>query len=256
MSRRTMQDAFRLIFSPEAILPFLLGSLALGVMGNAVFTLLTNWLGSSTPALLSIVLGTVLVLIGAAFFLERVLRRLPGRLKLDKKAPEARRGLILLVSNKEACQTAITYHGPRLDHCWLLHSTITTELANEVCQDLEGQGKHGHLRHVEDVFDPTVCAKVVEDIYANLPAPLTPADVILDFTGMTALASIGGVLAAVGWQAPLEYTPAQRDSSNRVMGSLPPFEVVLTPTLLGRPGATPRPTPSASASTREHDRQL
>jgi len=71
----------RRFFSPEALVPFLFGSIALGVLSNAAFTCSTA---------------------------------LPGM-----RSPAKHRGLILLVSNRPTCDKAIQFHGGSLERVWL-----------------------------------------------------------------------------------------------------------------------------------------
>ncbi|MDQ2805469.1 MAG: hypothetical protein M3Z04_00895 [Chloroflexota bacterium] len=242
-----LQAAWSHLFDPQALVPFLVGSMALAVLGNAVFQLFTNWLGTGSPALLGIIFTMLLVLIVASLVLAHVLNRLPPPAELKIEHPDPRSGLILLVSNEEACLAAIRWHQATLQHSWLVHSTMTANIAQEVAKYLEEQHIKVDLCYVSDVFDPTVCAKEVEGIYGDLPAGLTARDVILDFTGMTAIASIGAVLACMGRQAPMQYTPAQRDENGRVIRSLPPFEVILVPI----PAGGPSPTATAAVGSAE-----
>ena len=52
----------RRFFSPEALVPFLFGSIALGVLSNAAFTLLTNQFGTESSSVLMIAFGSLLIL--------------------------------------------------------------------------------------------------------------------------------------------------------------------------------------------------
>lgn len=55
----------------------------------------------------------------------------------------------------------------------------------------------------------------------------TPDDIIADFTGMTAQASVGMVLASLSVQSPLQYTPAQSQDGKPTGRSLNPIEITL-----------------------------
>jgi hypothetical protein len=67
----------------------------------------------------------------------------------------------------------------------------------------------------------------VERIYSDLPPGCLETDVILDFTGMTACASVGSVLACLNENRSIQYTPAQYDTTLKAMQPLDPVEVVL-----------------------------
>jgi hypothetical protein len=101
-------------------------------------------------------------------------------------------------------------------------------LATELEAELQAQGKKAKLVLINDVYDLLECRNQVDEIYTQLPAGLSPSDVILDFTGMTAMASVGSVLACLDEQRSLQYTPAVFDEQLRAMRPRDPVEVVLT----------------------------
>ncbi len=71
------------------------------------------------------------------------------------------------------------------------------------------------------------CRNTVDRIYTHLPADLPESEVILDFTGMTSIASVGAVLACLNDQRPIQYTPAVFDSALKVLRPRDPIEIVL-----------------------------
>lgn len=151
-----------------------------------------------------------------------------GRLRLNQtpEAPKKHRGLILLVSRQIPCRTAIHYHLPELKYCWLLHSAQTEPDARALRQESTAQGIQFNTIQVNDINDPLEYYQYIQKIYANLPTPLSPQDVIADYTGMTAHGSVGMVFASRKYQSPLQYTPINPNSAKE---SLAPIEIVLKP---------------------------
>jgi hypothetical protein len=132
--------------------------------------------------------------------------------------PSKHRGLILLVSRLESCQTAIRYHSPVLEYCWLICSPQSLQLAQQLKQEFSNL-KIPKPIVVNDVYDPQEFYQEVKKIYTKLlPPKLTEKDVIADFTGMTAQASVGMVLAARSLQGELQYTPAEVNAEGQPTG--------------------------------------
>lgn len=80
---------------------------------------------------------------------------------------------------------------------------------------------------VNDVYEPLDFSEVVKKIYLNLPDNLTERDVICDFTGMTAQASVGMVLTSILIRTRLQYTPAEIADGKLTGRSLEPIEITL-----------------------------
>lgn len=229
--RTNFSQAARIFFNPETLLPFIVGAVFLSVLGNSVTQILFSFFGTSPKAALGIGLGAVLIFSLSVLLFARGLARLKTpQVKLDKKCPNKRRGLILLVSKMEPCQVAIEYHKSVLEGCWLICSKETLKIAN----DLIAQFPQVNIAEpivVNDIYDPLEFYRCVKNIYSRLPSDWNEQDLIADFTGMTANASVGMVLASLSRQYPLEYTPAELDkSTGKTTGrSLPPIEITLKP---------------------------
>jgi hypothetical protein len=232
-------QAVRLFFQPQTLVPFLLGSVVLGVLGNAVFALLTKLVGGTGPLVL-IVGGRLVVLLVAAAVLGWALRRiaeagiLPG-----KSTPARHKGLIFLVSRAETTRHAVNYHLPALRHCWLFCSDRTRPLAEEVGHDYPQVAFH--LVAVRDVNDPLEFMRLANDVYRRLPAGLTTGDVIADYVGMTAHGSVGLALACVGRDWPLQYIPGEYDADLKAVRPLDPIQIDLPLTVTVRRSAAPSP---------------
>src|SRR5712691_1563995 len=210
--RRSFVSGMQLLTTPQSLLTFLIGGIALGVLGNAVYQVLTNWFGANNSAMAGIISGAFLVLVGVAVMLGHLAHRLrPAPPLPDKQTPHKRRGLIILISNEKTARKALDWHQETLEWCWLVCSAQSMPLATQFEAELQAQGKRAKLVLINDVYDPLECRNQVDAIYTQLPAGLSPSDVILDFTGMTSMASVGSVLACLDEQRSLQYTPAVFD---------------------------------------------
>jgi hypothetical protein len=238
--RNTLSQAIKIVFSPETILPFLVGSVFLAVFGNAVYDIFKNIFGVTTPDLVKIGAIALLILVAAVGVASGVIAQRLDRLPIDipfevqqKALDRQYRGLILLVSKSEACETAIRFHQPLLNRCWLICSAKTLPQAQElrhrfpmVCVD--------QPIVINDIYNPLAFCACISAIYrTRLPKGWQDSDVIADYTGMTAHASVGTVLACVGTARSLQYTPAKIDRQGKIVGSLNPIRVMLNwqPTL-------------------------
>lgn len=228
MQAKSYSSAWQLLFSPEAIIPFLLGSLMMAVAGNALYELLTNLLGTNSKAIIAIGFGALLVMAGAVIALKHFVNRLQAAPALvGKKSPEPRKGLILMVSDPEPCRKAIEWHKKTLDNCWLLYSSRSQDNAEELRGELHQAGIKTEMIFISDVYDPIEFKDKVESIYASLPEGWTESDVILDFTGMTGCASVGSVVACLDEARPKQYTPGQYNEKMEAMQPLDPVEIIL-----------------------------
>lgn len=232
--RNTLSQALKIVFNPETILPFLVGSVFLSVFGSAIYDMFKLRLGETLPDLIRIAAISLLILMAAVLVVCWVLTQRLARLSVDvpfevqqKKLDRQYPGLILLVSQLEACEQAIRFHLPVLKRCWL----ITSEQKLEIAQELGRRFPEVCLDKpilINDVYNPLEVRDRVNEIYCTrLPKGWREAGVIADYTGMTVHASVGTVLACVGSDRPLQYTPAKVDSHGKIVGSLNPTRIVL-----------------------------
>ncbi|MBD6620458.1 CRISPR-associated protein [Komarekiella sp. 'clone 1'] len=228
--RPNFSDVAKIFFSPETLFPFLIGTIFLSVLSNAVTQILFSWLGTSVKVSIGIALGAVCIFALSVWLFGIGLSRLRQKteVKLDKVSPAKRRGLILLVSRPEPCRKAINYHIPLLECVWLICSQETLTVAQNLQQEF-AQLKIPAPIVVNDIYDPLDFYKCVKKIYKNLPDSWNIADVIADYTGMTAHGSVGMVLASLGGQYSLQYTPAEIDKTTQkpTGRSLSPIEIAL-----------------------------
>ena len=247
MRNRTLYSGLQALFSPGAVWPFLIGAAAVGVLGNAVYDLLLalfcwNFSAADWSTFFVLILS-IIVLIGAAWFFSRIIDRLqPLPPITNTQAPHVHKGLILLVSREEPCRKAIDYHSDHLVFCRFIYSTKSADIATKLAAELKSRGIDADVELVLDVLNPLEIQGKVEAIYDNLPAGLQEADVIVDFTGMTAVASVGAVLGCVNRPRHIEYVPAVYDDEGRGIRSYEdPIEIVFNNQ---RPSASPQPTPA------------
>lgn len=222
-----------IFFNPETLVPFLLGSVFLAVLGNAVWQIALDFFmqltgGNTTLAALQIAVGSLLIFSFSVLLFARGLRRMEPQILPGAHTPSKHRGLILLVSREATCRVAIEYHQPELKYCWLLHSNESRQIAIDLREEFEAQGITFNLILVENVYNPVEFFHTVRRIYASLPPNCDPQDVIADYTGMTAHGSVGMVLAGISAPpyTPLQYTPAQPEDPTK---SMAPIEIVLRP---------------------------
>ena len=229
MAKRTI-GGWESMFSPDLLIPFIFGAVALGVLGNAVFTLLTNWLTTENPALIRISIGAFLSIVLFGWMLRKFLyRRQIAAFSIGKKKPDQRKGMILLVSNFQTARAAIEIHKELLSRCWLICSDASEKVGYELKTEFENKSTEFEIICIGDleVFDPVILKNKVEEIYSNLPDFFSEQDVILDFTGMTAVASVGAVLACVGKNRPMQYVPAPYNQKLKAVQPSEPIEIEL-----------------------------
>ncbi|MEH1797026.1 MULTISPECIES: CRISPR-associated protein [unclassified Nostoc] len=220
-------QAAKIFFNPETLVPFIIGTIFLSVLGNALTQILFNVFGTTTTAAVGIALGSVLIFMFSVWFLAKSLSKVRSpEIDLGKLPPKKHKGLMLLVSRHEPCKKAIEYHLPELEYCWLICSSQSLDLAKKLKQDFPTL-KIAEPIVVNDIYDPLEFYQVVKKIYKNLPPGWTIEDAIADFTGMTAQGSVGMVLASLSVQSLLQYTPAEFKDGQPTGYSLNPIEITL-----------------------------
>jgi hypothetical protein len=231
--KRDINQAFQALFNPSTITPFLLGSIVLAILGNAIYDVIKLALGAEVPQLLSIILICLLLmagLVGLLVFLvnqnlKKIRQNTPSSL-IQRRVKRKYRGLIFLISREDACRKSIEFHLPTLERCWLLCSTQTLPAADNLRQEFPLICVDSPLV-VNDILDPNEFRDLVNQAYDLKLPGWSDMDIIVDYAGMTAHGSVGVVLACLNTLRPMQYTPAVKDASGRICGSAEPIEVIL-----------------------------
>ena len=190
---------------------FVIGAVSLGVFVNALFeflrVLLTDWnvsLASLAVAGLSVAVFWLTVIV----FSERMKTAAQMTLTTDMVPPRKRRGLIVLVSDRgdEVLRAAVEFHTGMLERCWL----ICSEKSKKVAEDFRASHPSICVDEpivVPNVYLPIETFRAVRGILDSLGNDWNTDDVIADYTGMTAHASVGTALACSINGIAMQYTP-------------------------------------------------
>jgi hypothetical protein len=220
-------QAAKRFFNPETLIPFLIGAIFLSVLGNAISDILKAFIGDTTEGAVKIAISSVFIFAFSVWLVEKSLTKNSPPMDLGKSSPQQHKGLILLVSREEPCRKAIEHHLPQLEKCWLICSSQSLNTAKQLQQNFP-QIKMPEPLVINDIYDPIEFARVVRNIYDNLPSQWTKDDIIADCTGMTALGSVGTALASLLMkQSRLQYTPAELRNGEPTGNCLSPIEIVL-----------------------------
>ncbi|MFQ3663816.1 MAG: hypothetical protein SNJ69_15680 [Chloroflexaceae bacterium] len=222
MNQPSLNDLLRLFLETRVPILFLIGSLALAILGNAVYELLVNAFGATPQFLIALIISAVMIFSFVVLGFQRLLRaiqrrgRTNGEIKPDEQAlPHA--GLILPVSPnpKAADAEIIAWHVRQatLRHCWLLATREVAENGRlgDLQQLLLDRNVTPHVLSLEDAIRADeVYAKVREAIEQARPVrdawPL-----IADITGGTKAMTAGILLACLDANVPVQYWVAPRD---------------------------------------------
>ncbi len=220
MNRRRATDIFEMITDPRVPVLFLLGSVVLAVLGNAVYDLLMELTAPARDNALVLRLellstGAVIALVGIVasiwlwYRLQR--RRLPPDVAPAQLLDAGYAGLILFVSERAdaAERAAITYHleMQTLRQLWLIVTRESREKTLDLIRWLREQPGGDHVQVTQlpltDAFD---LASAYETLIGALALTGQDLDhVIVDITGGTKYMSTGAVLACREYGVPMQY---------------------------------------------------
>lgn len=217
MKEPRFNELFQLFFDPKAPILFVIGSIALGVLGNAVYTLLTGALGVSDAALAGIIVGATLIFALTVLLFRWLVRRLgrivrPNVSNEELAAPHS--GLILLVgANPSGSESRlIAWHAQQrtLRHCWLVVSPQVQHRIDSLEFELRERNAVPHRLEIGDVNQAGETYRAVRDGLIESQRLLRDAPVIVDITGGTKPMTAGAVLACLELDAPMEYLASVR----------------------------------------------
>ncbi|HEU4326772.1 MAG TPA: hypothetical protein VFS21_26770 [Roseiflexaceae bacterium] len=216
-------DLFRPFLETRVPLLFLIGSLALAVLGNATYELLTTTFGATPEFLIGLIASAILIFTFVALSFRRLLRALDARRVVvrntvapDQQA-EPHAGLILPVGLNQSGpeQAIVAWHqrNVKLRHCWVLASP-----------EVERSTKFGDLKqrllegnttvHVVSLGDSIQADQVYSEVCAAIAAARRFPDaspLIADITGGTKAMTAGTLLACLAADVTVQYWTVPRD---------------------------------------------
>lgn len=225
--KRQIRAVAQIFFSPEALVPFFVGSVFLAVVGNAVFELLKKLIGEGPGSLALILVLATLVFLFAVVAFYWVLKRKTRPIEASfGKPPSKHRGLVVLVSRQEPAARAIAFHQEKLRWVQPICSLKSYSEAKALQKEFEGRDfSVQEPLVVNNVFDVSEAKEVVERALNALPADISAEEVICDLTGMPAQCSLGMFLACIPRGIALQYTPAVTDEQGNIVRSADPIEI-------------------------------
>lgn len=232
MQKKSFNIGWQQMFSTNGALSFVIALLCVGFINDSLFPLvsgyLTHWLGEVVGSLLLAAFALILLLLFAHVIGKRLTRQSSNAHVHEKSRPEARKALVLLVSNLEPSKTAINFHLEKLQYLWLFHSSDSETDADCLAEMYQSPQCVVRKIPIDDVHNPLeYFNKAKSNIYQSLPEGLEVEDVILDFTGMPKAASVGTVLAAREFNAPLQYSAAVKSEKGEQLTTDQPIQIDL-----------------------------
>lgn len=243
MSGPSLNSLFRQFLETRAPILFLIGSIALALLGNAIYELLTSTFGATPEFLIALVIGAILIFAFVALAFRRLLRALDRRrvvvqnaVRPDQQA-EPHAGLILPVGlNPRGAEAAIiAWHqrGAALRHCWLLASLEVKQNPKfgDLRQALLERGVTPHIVTIGDAVQAEQVYTRVRDAIAEARLFVDAAPLIADITGGTKAMTAGTLLACLEAGVAVQYWSVPRDSDGnpRLVEEGSPMKVVVHP---------------------------
>lgn len=246
MPQRSPSKTFELFFTPRFPLFFILGALALAVLGNTATDLVKLYFGSDASRLwliLGCAVAALVLLVYGAYAAGAIRARWVAESYgiSDKPKPRQYRGIIAFVSLSQRAhlERAIQYHGEKLERVWLIATKDAEELASEIRGEYQTPARNVEFVPLDDPWDLQSVRTVVEGIYRERLGALAEEDVIADFTGGTKPMTVGMIFACLSPSRHLEYVPARYDG-NKPVEALDPVEYFLDATAMGEQSAPVR----------------
>lgn len=210
----------------DAFLTFFLGALTAGVVQIISGDL---WQRLGLAGLL-----IVLLLIVGAFLVYRLVLWLihkllpPARYPVGK-APEPRRGLIMLLGggSRETVPVATEHHRPRLEHIWF----VTTERTTSLFDDLKRvfASVVAQPEHVVNHWEPVECQNAVERALSHARVlGIEPQELICDLTGGTTAMTVGAIRACLTHKLAAQMVAARYDETLKALTPVGVIELELT----------------------------
>ncbi|MCU0490907.1 MAG: hypothetical protein MUD01_04945 [Chloroflexaceae bacterium] len=212
---------FAIFFDPKLPLLFIVGSVALAVLGNAVYDLLTDVVGAQPQTLLSVSVVAVLIFFLAVLAFQRIVarsrpRQSPAIPAEQQAAPHA--ALILPVGLNESGpeRAIINWHlqQRRLRHCWLLASpkVQADPKFGDLKQWLLEENVEAHVVSIADEYQSQMSYQAVMQALDEAQTKLDSRPWIVDITSGTKAMTAGMVLACRDTNTALQYLASTRNA--------------------------------------------
>lgn len=216
--RKGLSEIFALIFDPKIPILFILGAIALAVIGNGAYDLLLAFLGSSPTKIMYIIVGTLAILIGTTAILWSLVRS-----RLDSKEPIS--GLIVLVSpqtsfdisENNSIEKIIIEHHIRngcLTWCGLVSSSGAEDKTKMLSTWLINQNIESNRYTVYDEFDEDLSYEAVNSLFSIAHQILKHRSILVDVTRGTKLMTVGAIKACIENDLPLQVMKVPHRSNN------------------------------------------
>lgn len=224
MTSFSLQDLFRPFLETRAPALFLVGSIALAILGNAIYELLTSTLGASPATLIALIVSAVLVFAFVALGFRRIVRALETRRNIGPVAPDRQAdpypGLILNVGlSKPGPERAIIQWHARngmLEHCWLIVTPQVKQKAVDKLSDLrhfiEASNALPHIIEVDDALQVDQIYKTMRGVLQVAAQMPKAQPLIADITGGNKPMTAGLLLACLESQTAMQYWHVPRDA--------------------------------------------
>lgn len=208
---------------------FIVASLVLAMLGNALYELVLLVFGEQPMTLIGIIVGSALIFPFLVWSIRRVIEGIAGKQQTIEVIPaeriEPHSALVLPVGlRSQGPERAILeWHQPGrvLRDCWLIVSSQVRSDAQSKVSDLTQWLIENNVDvHIIDIADAT---SLDETFRAAMQAlreahgPVQALPVVVDITGGTAVMSVGMALAARNWNTPVRYYPAVYNREGNVI---------------------------------------
>lgn len=208
---------------------FIVASLVLAMLGNALYELVLLMFGAQPITLIGIIVGSALIFPFLVWSIRRVIEGIAGKQQTIEVIPaeriEPHSALVLPVGlRSQGPERAILeWHQPGrvLRDCWLIVSSQVRSDAQSKVSDLTQWLIENNVDvHIIDIADAT---SLDETFRAAMQAlreahgPVQALPVVVDITGGTAVMSVGMALAARNWNTPVRYYPAVYNREGNVI---------------------------------------
>lgn len=230
MKSTSFNNLLRLFLEPRFPILFLIGSLALAILGNAVYELLTGVFGATPQFLVALIVGAMMIFAFVVVGFQRLLRTIQhrgdkfGGLEPDQQAPP-HAGLILPVSpNRQAADAEIIAWHVRqatLRHCWLLATRQVAENGRlgDLKQSLLDRNVTPHVLLLGDAIRADEIYKKVREAIEQARPVRNAWPLIADITGGTKAMTAGILLACLDADVPVQYWVGPRDRQGNPLPS-------------------------------------